>query len=84
MDYFRHVSGQPLRDPYELSHTPRASVPYEPRACDLVEFEADERVQHVVLASPSAHMHTPHAAHVAAESDSAGRSRRDRLSESYE
>lgn len=44
--YQRHI---PHPDVFELSHTPRASVPYEPRSCDLVEFEADERVQHVVL-----------------------------------
>lgn len=49
MNYHVWASRQPAPDIWELSHTPRASVPYEPRSCDLVEFEADERVQHVVL-----------------------------------
>jgi hypothetical protein len=49
------------------------------RESDVVEFEADERVQHVVLASPSAGMQAPDGGHrqgqaVAAQSDSAGRS----------
>jgi hypothetical protein len=74
--YQRHI---PHPDVFELSHTPRVSVPYEPRSCDLVEFEADERVQHVVLASPIAGIQAPNGGHrdghgVAAQSDSAGRS----------
>lgn len=61
--YQRHI---PHPDVFELSHAPRASVPYEPRSCDLVEFEADERVQRVVLATPGMqspsirHGHTVH------------------------
>jgi hypothetical protein len=54
--YQRHVS---YPDVFELSDTPRQIAPYEPRACDVVPFEADERVQHVVLASPSAGMQAP-------------------------
>jgi hypothetical protein len=57
--YFDHTGGQRALDHYELAYTPRESVPYGPRACDVVPFEADERVQHVVLASPSAGMQAP-------------------------
>jgi hypothetical protein len=53
MDYSRHVSRQPTPDIWELSHTPRQIAPYEPRPGDVVPFEADERVQHVVLEGDS-------------------------------
>lgn len=59
--YFDHTGGQRVLDHYELAYTPRESVPYEPRPCDVVEFEADERVRHVVLATPG--MQSPSVRH---------------------
>lgn len=47
--YYQHNLRQPSPDIRELSHTPRQIAPYEPRPCDVVEFEADERGQYVVL-----------------------------------
>lgn len=64
--YFQHVSRQPTPDVWTLAYTYRESQPYEPRACDVVPFEADERVQRVVLATPGMqspsvrHGHTVH------------------------
>lgn len=81
--YQRHV---PYPDVYELSRQPRVQQ-YEPRPCDTVEFEADERMQNVVLStSRPAGQTSPHVADAAAgrlsaQPEGRGRTRQGRLTD---